>query len=149
MKPVSRMFITLASAATLTATPLAQAQQPSPEEKAYKFRTSLFQTYAWKLGQMAGAKGQDDEAAFIQHAKDLAYLSGLVEEGFTIENNIPEGSKAKPEIWQDYKKFQEKGAILTDLANEYSSAGKMADFNPREFGSKACGSCHRDFKIKD
>lgn len=127
----------------------AHAQQPTPEERAYKFRTSLFQTFAWKLGQMAQAKGQDDEGAFIKHAKDLSYLSGLIEEGFTIENSLPEGSKAKPEIWEDYAKFQEKAANMTEVTNGFTQAGAMADFNPREFGSKACGSCHRDFKVKD
>jgi len=124
-------------------------QQPSPEERAYKFRTSLFQTFAWKLGQMAGAKGRDDSAAFTKHAADLVYLSGLIEEGFAIEGSLPEGTNAKSEIWEDYAKFQDRAANLTTLAGDYTNADAMADFNPRDFGSKACGSCHRDFKIKD
>ncbi len=128
---------------------IAHAQQPTPEERAYKFRTSLFQTFAWKLGQMAQAKGQDDEATFIKHAKDLVYLSGLIEEGFTIADSLPEGSKAKPEIWQDYAKFQKKVTNMAEVTNDFTKANAMAGFKPREFGSKACGSCHRDFKFKD
>jgi cytochrome c556 len=128
----------------------AQAQkQPTPEERAYKFRTSLFQTFAWKLGQMAGAKGSNDEAAFTKHASDLAQLSSLLEEGFQIENSLPEGTKAKPEIWQDYEKFQSKAQDLVDAATGFTEPGAMADFDPRKFGSKSCGGCHRDFKIKD
>lgn len=152
MKRLFRTIAFISTSALLTSALVvgaANAQQPSPEERAYKFRTSLFQTFAWKLGQMAGSKGQDDEAAFIKHAKDLSYLSGLIEEGFTIENSLPEGSKAKPEIWQDYAKFQEKAANMTEITNGFTKAGAMADFNPREFGSKTCGSCHRDFKFKD
>jgi cytochrome c556 len=124
-------------------------KQATPEERAYKFRTSLFQTFAWKLGQMAGAKGRNDEAAFSKHATDLAQLSTLIEEGFQIKNSLPDGSKAKPEIWQDFAKFQDKANALTELATSFSSTGAMANFDVRKFGSKSCGGCHRDFKIKD
>jgi len=128
---------------------VAQDKQPTPEERAYKFRTSLFQTFSWKLGQMAGAKGQGEADAFVQHAKDLSYLSTMIEEGFKIKDSLPEGTKAKPEIWEDYAKFQEKAANMADLTNGFTSADAMVDFDPKEFGSKACGSCHRDFKVKD
>lgn len=127
----------------------AHGAQPTPEERAYKFRTSLFQTFSWKLGQLAQAKGRDDQASFTQHATDLAYLSGLIEEGFTIENSLPEGSKAKPEIWQDSADFQAKITNLTSLSQGLTDASAMSDFDPREFGSKACGACHREYKIKD
>ncbi len=142
--------IAVASAILLVASNgVAQDKQPTPEERAYKFRTSLFQTFAWKLGQMAQAKGKNDEAAFTQNAKDLAYLSSMIEEGFTIENSLPEGTKAKPEIWEDFAKFQGKITNMADITNGFAKEGAMSDFDPREFGSKACGSCHRDFKIKD
>lgn len=130
-------------------TGIAQDEQPTPEERAYKFRTSLFQTFAWKLGQMAQSKGKDNEAGFIQHANDLVYLSSMIEEGFSIENSLPEGTAAKPEIWQDSEKFQEKITNLAEVAQGFTKAGAMSEFDPREFGSKACGSCHRDFKVKD
>ncbi|MGK0376148.1 MAG: cytochrome c556 [Arenicella sp.] len=136
-------------AIALAAGPALAQKKPTPEERAYKFRTSLFQTFAWKLGQMAGAKGANDEIAFSQHATDLAQLSTLIDEGFQIENSLPEGTKAKPEIWQNYEKFQKKAQDLTDAALSFSEAGSMASFDPREFGSKTCGGCHRDFKIKD
>lgn len=143
-------FIAVVSAVLVfTSVGVAQDKQPTPEERAYKFRTSLFQTFAWKLGQMAQSKGQDNEDAFVQHAKDLVYLSSMIEEGFKIENSLPEGTKAKPEIWEDYAKFQEKAANMTDITKGFTQAGAMGDFDPRDFGSKACGSCHRDFKLKD
>ena len=125
------------------------ADQPTPEEKAAKFRTSLFQTFSWKFGNLVGAKKQGDEAAFTKHANDLVNLSTLLEEGFQIKNNLPEGTAAKPEIWEDYDTFKERAANLTKLATSLTKTGAMADFDPRDFGSKACGGCHRDFRIKD
>ena len=98
---------------------------------------------------MAGAKGQNNETAFTKHAADLAQLSTLIEEGFQIEDSLPEGSKAKAEIWQDYEKFQTKAQALNDAAMSFTDAGAMANFDPRDFGSKTCGGCHRDFKVKD
>jgi len=125
------------------------ADQPTPEERAFKFRTSLFQTFAWKYGQLIGAKAQSDEAAFKKHAGDLVSLSTLLQEGFQIENSLPEGTAAKPEIWQDYDTFKEKADNLTTVATALTEDGAMADFDARGFGSKACGTCHRDFRIKD
>lgn len=148
MKILLRSLL-ITTAFALTTSPTLAQKQPTPEERAYKFRTSLFQTFAWKLGQMAGAKGNSNEADFIKHAKDLAQLSSLLEEGFQIENSLPEGTKAKPEIWQDYEKFQSSAQSLGDAAMGLAEAGAMADFDPRDFGSKNCGGCHRDFKIKD
>lgn len=123
--------------------------QPTPEERAYKFRTSLFQTFSWKFGNLIAAKQSSDEAAFAKHAGDLVHLSTLLEEGFQIENSLPEGTAAKPEIWEDYDKFKDRVANLNKMVIALTEAGAMAGFDPRDFGSKACGSCHRDFRIKE
>jgi cytochrome c556 len=148
MKIIFRSILFTTAIAFAAESALAQ-EKPTPEDRAYTFRTSLFQTFAWKLGQMAGAKGNNDEVAFTKHATDLAQLSSLIEEGFQIENSLPEGTKAKPEIWQDYQKFQSKAQALGNAATGFTKSGAMANFDPREFGSKSCGGCHRDFKIKD
>ena len=125
------------------------ADEPTPEERAYKFRTSLFQTFSWKYGNLIGAKQRGDETAFIKHAGDLVHLTTLLEEGFQIENSLPEGTAAKPEIWEDFDKFKDRAANLNKMVTSLTEAGAMADFDPRDFGSKACGSCHRKFRIKD
>lgn len=144
MKLSLRLLAACLSALLIVSTSSADDKKPTPEEKAFKFRTSLFQTFSWKFGQMAGAKGKGDEAAFNKNRDDLVYLSSLLEEGFMIENSIPDGSDAKPEIWQDYEGFKDKAANM----NSITKALTMADFDPRDFGSKACGSCHRDFRVK-
>ncbi len=121
---------------------------PTPEERAYKFRTSLFQTFGWKMGQLAGAKAREDGAAFIQNAKDLEYLASMIEEGFQIEGSLPEGTSAKAKIWEDFDTFSEKANTLRTAAAALTEAGAMADFSPRDFGSKNCGGCHREFRVK-
>lgn len=147
MKHVSNLLVIFAILTFASGQALAK-DEPTPEERAYKFRTSLFQTFGWKYGQLIAAKQREDEAGFIKHADDLVYLSTLLEEGFQIENSLPEGTRAKPEIWQDYEKFQEKAKNLRSVAKTLTQTGAMANFNPRDFGSKACGTCHRDFRIK-
>jgi cytochrome c556 len=124
-------------------------KRPTPEEMAYKFRHSLFETFGWKMGQLVGAKMKNDAAGFNKHATDLQNLTSMLEEGFQIKNNIPKGSHAKAEIWQDFAKFEEKADTLRAAVAGLTKEGAMDSFNPKDFGSKNCGGCHRDFKEKD
>ena len=124
-------------------------EQPTPEERAYEFRHGLFETFSWKLGQLYSAQAKEDAAAFNKHAKDLAYLSGMLEEGFQLKNSLPEGSRAKAEIWENYDVFQEKAADLGKAAAALTEEGAMKSFDVRDFGSKSCGGCHRDFREKE
>ncbi|TQV79415.1 cytochrome c [Exilibacterium tricleocarpae] len=149
MKFHLRFFTVTILSLIITSQAYAQEKQPTPEERAYTFRTSLFQTFAWKYGQLVGAKKQNDEATFIKHASDLEYLATMLEEGFQIKNSLPEGTAAKPEIWKDYDTFKKKSETLKSAANDLTKSGAMADFDARDFGSKNCGGCHRDFRVKD
>ncbi len=146
---MKRFLVLAASLLLISASSSAQDKQPTPEERAYKFRTSLFQTFSWKLGQLYGAQAGGDEAAFNKHASDLVMLAKMVDEGFQIADSIPEGSAAKAEIWEDYDSFQEKGQALVAASQALTEEGAMVDFNVRDFGSKNCGGCHRDFRVKD
>lgn len=131
-----------------TAPSIAQEKQPTPEERAYKFRTSLFQTFGFKFGRLMGAQAQGDEAMFKKHASDLQYLTTMLEEGFEIENSLPEGTEAKPNIWDDFSEFEAKADILRTAVAGLVADGGMESFDPRDFGSKNCGGCHREFRIK-
>ena len=126
----------------------AQDRTPTPEERAHKFRTSLFQTFGFKFGRLMAAKAQDDEAAFRKHATDLQYLTTMLEEGFAIENSLPEGTEAKPNIWEDFDGFSAKADTLRDAVAGLLEDGAMASFDPRDFGSTNCGGCHREYRIK-
>jgi len=72
----------------------------------------------------------------------------MLEEGFAIENSLPEGTEALPAIWEDFDDFSAKAEALRVAASDLGQDGAMADFNPRQFGSKNCGGCHRDYRIK-
>lgn len=124
-------------------------EQPTPAERAYEFRHGLFETFGWKLGQLYGAQAKEDAGAFKKHAKDLAYLATMLEEGFQLENSLPEGTRAKPEIWEDFDAFKEKADTLRTATNALLDEGAMESFNIRDFGSKNCGGCHRDFRVKE
>lgn len=124
-------------------------KEPTPEERAFEFRHSIFETFAWKMGQLVGSKMKNDAAGFNKHATDLQNLASMLEEGFQIKNNIPEGSLAKPEIWDDFSKFEEKANVFRTAAASLTKDGAMDSFDPRDFGSKNCGGCHRDFRVKD
>ncbi len=126
---------------------LAQDKTPTPEERAYKFRTSLFQTFGFKFGRLIAAKAQDDAAMFTKQASDLQFLTTMIEEGFEIENSLPEGTEAKPNIWEDFDEFKAKSDTLRTAVAGLTEEGAMASFDPRDFGSKNCGGCHREFRI--
>ncbi len=127
---------------------LAQDKTPTPEERAYKFRTSLFQTFGFKFGRLIAAKAQDDALMFTKQASDLQFLATMLEEGFEIENSLPEGTEAKPNIWEDFDEFKAKSDTLRTAVAGLTEEGAMASFDPRDFGSKNCGGCHREFRIK-
>ena len=131
-----------------SAAAVAQQDTRTPEEKAYQYRTGVFSALEWKMGQMIAAKFGNDSAQFQKHAGDMAYLAGLIEEGF-IADSIVEGSNAKAEIWQNPEDFANKAAALQKAASEFAQSGDIASFNPRKFGGKNCGGCHRDYKVDD
>ncbi len=148
MKIFIRLFAAAFISLFVVGQTIAQDKQPTPEEKAYKFRTGLFQTFAWKYGQLVGAMKTDDADAFRANAKDLEYLASMLEEGFQIKDSLPEGTTAKPNIWEDFDDFTAKADTLREAAAELAEDGAMASFDPRDFGSKACGACHREYRIK-
>ena len=150
LRPLHKLVLVFAAAtlALASTASLAQDKNPTPEERAYKFRTSLFQTFGFKFGRLMAAQAAGDEALFKKHATDLGYLATMLEEGFEIENSLPEGTEAKPNIWEDKDGFVEKAEVLRTAAAGLTEDGAMAEFNPRDFGSKNCGGCHREYRIK-
>lgn len=63
-----------------------------------------------------------------------------------------EGSEAKPEIWQQWPKFEQAAARLVTASNDLSSAAEGGDRAAiaRQFGQvgQSCGGCHDDFRQK-
>lgn len=119
------------------------------EEKEYVFRDSLFNVIAHKAAQLPAAKASGDQAAFKKAAADIAYLAGMITEGFQIENNTFEGSLALPAIWEDFDDFSERADVLRDAAQALADSGDMESYTPRGFGGETCGGCHRNYKQRN
>jgi cytochrome c556 len=124
-------------------------EPPSPEEQAVSYRQSIFKMLNWKMGRLAEASQASDAEAFRGHASDMVYLAGLITEGF-IPNSRLGNSKAKEDIWKDWDKFVETAAGFQDKARALAAPEyDISSFDPRDFGSNACGSCHRPFRERD
>lgn len=104
---------------------------------------------AWKSAQ-ANTKAGDlkavaaDADKISQNAKKIPAL-------FPPGSMTPD-SKAKPEIWQDWPKFEAtakamevEAAKLRDTANSGDKAATEAMV--KGFGGKACGACHQPFRV--
>jgi cytochrome c556 len=101
------------------------------------------------MGRLAEASQASDAEAFRGHASDMVYLAGLITEGF-IPNSRLGNSKAKEDIWKDWDKFVETAAGFQDKARALAAPEyDISSFDPRDFGSNACGSCHRPFRERD
>jgi cytochrome c556 len=121
----------------------------TPEEKAYQFRDGLFHVIEFKFGKMIEAKFADDKLAFHKIAAEISYLSKMIPEGF-IPNSIVEGTQAKKEIWEDWKKFTKKAAkFQKNLDGLADPTYDFTSFDPKKFGGDNCGSCHRKFKSRE
>ena len=136
-------------ALSLTIGMAAAQDNRSPEEREFEFRDSLFRVIAWKLGRLGAAKAGNDSGSFKRHAADMAYLAGLITEGFQIRDNIPADSLALSPIWKDFDDFGKRADTLEDAAATLAASGDMGAFNPRQFGSANCGGCHREYKKRD
>jgi cytochrome c556 len=131
------------------------AQAPvdeSPEGAAFRYRSSIMESIAYKVAQARGmAQGEIpvDEAAFQKHARDVAALAGMIVEGF-IPNSAVEGSAALPDIWTNMADFQQKAADLQNAAQSLADATAANGFESAKGMVQAvgqtCGGCHRPYR---
>lgn len=124
----------------------AQPDAPSAEEQQFVYRDSLFRVISYKAGQLPVAKAEGDQAAFQETAGEIAYLAGMITDGFQIQNNAPGNSLALPAIWEDFDNFTNRANILRDAAQALADSGDMDAYDARGFGGENCGGCHRDHK---
>ena len=95
-----------------------------------------------KAGDMAGVAADADVLA--QNAKKIPAL-------------FPPGSlegktAAKPEIWQKWPEFEASAKTMEVEAGKLRDAAKAnnkmaTEAMVKEFGKKACGSCHTPFRV--
>jgi cytochrome c556 len=145
------LFVSAAAAAA--ATPSARAQFAKPEA-AVEYRQSAFTLMGNHMGRI---KGQLDygrpsmdivrgSAALLEVLKTLpfeAFVSGSADAGDTA---------AKPEIWTEREKFDQRAREMQDKVAQLNVAARSGDVVAirTAFGEtgKACKNCHDDYKKK-
>lgn len=115
------------------------------------YRQKLMQTNGFHAGSLGAIlKGEwahkEDAAA---HARALAANAQLIVNAFK-QQTADVKTDAKPEIWKEFTKFEEKAKGLeTESAKlaEVAASGNMAEIGAqmKKVGD-ACGACHKDFR---
>lgn len=139
----------LAIAAMVTIViPVEAANEP---ENVIKYRQSVMQAITGHIGAIAGVvKG---EVTYNQHI--AAHARAMHATSMMLLDIFPEGSgvgetRAKPEIWQNWTKFEAAAKALQTTSGELAriaEGGDMAAIGAQlgEVG-KACGGCHKPFR---
>ena len=145
-------FTTLVTLLGLTFSAAAVADKA---EDAIKYRQGIMAAQAWNVGAMgAMVKGEKpyDKAEFAKRAENLAALSKMTLEGFTIQGSDKGKTKAKPELWNQMEKFKggtEKLAAEAAKLSQVAQGGDLEAIKP-QFGetAKVCKACHDNFREK-
>lgn len=130
------------------------ADGPKPED-AIKYRRGVMAAQGWNFKDMgAVVKGEApyNKEAFAQRAANLAALSKMGLEGFTIAGSDKGETKAKPEAFAEMDKF--KGGmnkLETETAKlaQVAAGGDLGAIKA-QFGEvgKLCKGCHDNFRVK-
>ncbi|WP_193182011.1 c-type cytochrome [Nisaea sediminum] len=152
-----KVSIALAGAAVVATLAGTSAFADGHLEKAIEARNAQMKLYSWNLGMLGGmAKGtvEYDAAKASAAASNLAALSAMSSQGMWPEGSdsfAMEGkTRAMPEIWTTYPAISEKGAALKDAAAKLAEvAGNGLDALKGGVGDvgKACGDCHKQFRM--
>ena len=99
-------------------------------------------------GTSKAMRSAADAAAVAASADKLAELFAKINADSFPEGSA-EGSRSKPEIWEQWDKFAGAAKNAADLANSIATkarAGEDTAALVKGFGKSACGSCHRPFR---
>jgi cytochrome c556 len=111
-----------------------------------------------RLMKAMGANWGDAQAKFkagniegvAVNAESLALMADQIPGLFPVGSMLA-NSKAKPEVWDDGMKFsataKNSAAVAVQLRDTARSKNAAAmETAMKEFGAKACGSCHTPFR---
>lgn len=129
--------------------------EDTPEAAAFRFRDAVMTLLAAKaltVGGMARGDIAVDEAEFSKSVNDLAALSGMLVEGFMPEG-MPNGSRAMPEIWQNWDDFAKKAGELESATMGLAEASNNGGFSAAQGLVQGtisnCGACHRAYRKRE
>lgn len=132
-----------------------EAVDDSEEGLAFQYREGLMHAISWKvagLRAMADGEVPADDEAFSEGATDVAALAGMVIDGFIPGSNVP-GSRALPEIWENWEDFtrrmEEMQMAADSLVAAARSGGVAGSDSALRSLAQTCGNCHRTYRAPD
>jgi cytochrome c556 len=152
--PLSRRLPVLAlavSSTTLLLVGVAQADGHEKDAARLKYRQSLMSIVGTNMGAIGDIMKNQLAlpGAIANHAGQMAESAALIAGAF--EHEITDGpTDAKPEIWQDWAKFEKAIADYQEAARGLQTAAASGD--PAAVGpamkalGKSCGGCHKPFR---
>lgn len=127
--------------------------QAGEVDDAVEYRQAVMTIFAYNIGPMgAMAKGKIpfDEAAFAEHAKQLAVAAKLELLKSFPEDSATDDSDAKDEIWFQWDDFVGKHQAFAEAMDKLGAAaeagGKDAMLAQFKESAGACKACHKAFK---
>lgn len=144
--------------AILAASSVTHAQQAPKPEALIKWRQSAYSLIGWNTGRIkASVEGTFNKDEVIRAANTIAAVSGS-----GLDKLFPAGTEqgkgwhdtsAKAELFKDIKRYNDLTASLNKEAVELANVANGGDQAAvkTQFGklTKACKTCHDDFKAKD
>jgi cytochrome c556 len=130
---------------------ISQADSHEAAEASVKYRQSVMSGIGTNMGAIGDIMKNrlDLPGAVAIHAGQMADSAALIAPAF--KKQISEGATdAKPEIWQDWAKFEEAIATYQQAASDLQRAAAGSD--PAAVGpamralGKSCGGCHKPFR---
>lgn len=141
----------LAAAFTLAAAvPARAADDPA---NVIKYRQNVMKSQAGHIGAIAAVvKGEVSYTRHIAaHARALERTSAMIPDMFPEGTGVGD-TRAKPDIWQNWAKFEVAAKALGTASGELARVAESGDMAAvgaqlQEVG-KACGGCHKPFRKK-
>jgi len=132
----------------------AVAAAPKPADVIH-YRQSLMTVIGWNFGSMvAMVKGDKpwDTKEFAKRANQLASLAPQALEGFSKGSDKGAKTRAKEDIWTNFKDFRSKYDNLvkqTGMLASVSAGGDKAKMIEQfKHTAAACKACHKKYKAK-
>ncbi len=144
-------FWAIAAAVALTA--MTSVQAADDPANVIKYRQKVMSGISAHIGAIAAVV--EGEVSFTghvaKHARAMHSASLMIPDIFPPGTDVGE-TRAKPEIWQDWAKFEAAYKALQATTGELAriaDTGDMAAVGAQlnEVG-KACGGCHKPFRKK-
>jgi cytochrome c556 len=133
----------------------AAVDEDSPAYQAYEYRHGLMHVIGFKMGRIRAMSEGDlpaDDAVLREYANDLSALATMITEGFPEGSGVT-GSRALPDIWQNWGDFEQKAqdfeSATVALADAADSGTVASAQSAIQNTAQACGGCHRPYRAEE